>query len=40
MADMKHLREYPWCIAVVLIVVFLEALSMHMERLGARYCPD
>jgi hypothetical protein len=33
MADMNQLRERPWLIVVVLIVVFLGALSMHVERM-------
>jgi hypothetical protein len=33
MASMNQLRENPWLIATVLVVVFLGALSMHMERI-------
>ena len=31
---MNQLRERPWLYAVVLVVVFLGALSMHMERMA------
>lgn len=31
---MNQLREHPWLIAMVLVVVFLGALSMHMERIA------
>ena len=34
MAGMNQLREHPWLIVMVLVVVFLGALSMHMERLA------
>jgi len=31
---MNQLREHPWLIVIVLILVFLGALSMHMERMA------
>jgi len=34
MRGISYLREHPWLIVAVLIVVFLSALSMHMERMG------
>jgi Ca2+/Na+ antiporter len=34
MHGMSYLREHPWLIAAVLIVVFLSALSMHIERMA------
>ncbi len=34
MAGMNQLREHPWLIGVALVVVFLGALSMHMERMA------
>jgi hypothetical protein len=33
MAGMNELRERPWLIVMVLVVVFLGALSMHLERM-------
>lgn len=34
MATMNRLRERPWMIVAVLAVVFLAALSMHVERMA------
>ena len=31
---MDKLRQHPWLVVAVLLVVFLSALSMHMERMG------
>ena len=31
---MNQLRERPWLIFIVLVVVFLAAVSMHMERMA------
>jgi hypothetical protein len=36
MAGMKQWREHPWLIVATLAVVFLGALSMHMERMAGR----
>lgn len=34
MAGVNQLRERPWLIVIVMIVVFLGAFSMHMERMA------
>lgn len=33
-AGMYKLREHPWVVVAVLFVVFLSALTMHMEQMG------
>src|SRR5579872_4398753 len=34
MAAMRQIREHPWLMFAVLVVVFLSALSMRTERVG------
>jgi hypothetical protein len=33
-AGMNQLRDHPWLFVTALVVVFLGALSMHMERMA------